>query len=301
VAEGGGGVVEGNGGGVAEGNGGGLVEGIGGAPARLRRNLWLYRRCLGAHLRSTLEYESDFWIMAVTAVLTQAVGAIFLWAIFRSVPQINGWAVWDVVLIYSLVVISEGIAVLVAQGAWTLSFVVNLGQFDAYLLRPFSPVLQVLSSQIGMNGLGNVGLGTGLLVGALTHVDVDWSPARIAFGVLLLLSAAGVKIGLNLVSNCAAFWMRSPASMFAFSLHTLGELTRFPLGIYSIGVQLLLSVGLPFAFMSFYPATAVLGAGHGEGTDPWLGALTPLVAIYCLGLGAWIFRIGLRRYESSGH
>ena len=54
---------------------------------------------------------------------------------------------------------------LFAQGAWTMSFVVNLGGFDALLVRPFSPLLQVLSSQIGMNGLGNCALGAGLLVG----------------------------------------------------------------------------------------------------------------------------------------
>jgi ABC-2 type transport system permease protein len=265
--------------------------------ARLRRNAWLYRRSLGTHLRSTMEYESDFWIMAVTAVLTQGVGAIFLWAIFRSVPQINGWQFWDVILIYSLVVVSEGIAVLVGQGAWMLAFVVNLGQFDVYLVRPWSPMLQILSSQVGMNGFGNLGLGFAMMATALAHVQVDWSFGLAAYGVLLLISAALVKIGINLLSNCAGFWLRSPWAMFAGSIHTLGELTRFPLTIYSIGVQLLLSVALPFAFMSFYPATAFLG----RGANPWLGAATPLVAIYCLALAAWVFRIGLNRYESSGH
>jgi ABC-2 type transport system permease protein len=29
--------------------------------------------------------------------------------------------------------------------------------------------------------------------------------------------------------------------------------------------------------------------------------LTPVVAIYCLFLGVWVFRLGIRRYESSGH
>jgi viologen exporter family transport system permease protein len=265
--------------------------------AGLRRSAWLYRRCLGAHLRSTMEYESDFWIMAVTAVLVQGVGAVFLWAIFRSVPQINGWQFWDVILIYSLVVVSEGIAVLVGQGVWILAYLVNMGHFDAFLVRPWSPMLQVLSAQVGMNGFGNLGLGLAMMVTALTQVHVDWSPGLAAYGVVLLISAALVKIGINLLSSCAAFWLRSPWSMFAGSIHTLGELTRFPLTIYSLGVQLLLSVALPFAFMSFYPATAFLG----RGASPWLGAVTPLVAGYCLVLAAWVFRVGLGRYESSGH
>ncbi|WP_269203877.1 ABC-2 family transporter protein [Motilibacter peucedani] len=62
-------------------------------------------------------------------------------------------------------------------------------------------------------------------------------------------------------------------------------------------MRIVLTVALPYAFMSFLPATALLQDRH-----LWqVGLLTPLVAAYCLGLGAWLFRRGLVRYESSGH
>lgn len=265
--------------------------------AELRRAVRLYRRSLGAHLRSTLEYEADFWIMSVSALLTQGVGVVFLWAIFRTIPEINGWQFWDVALIYSLVVLSEGVAVLFGQGIWSLATIVNLGGFDAFLVRPFSPLLQVLSSQVGMNGLGNVALGGGLLVSAVVHVDVDWSPALVALGAVLLVSAPLVKVGLNVLTSCAAFWLRTPWSMFAFSMHTLGELARFPITIYGTLVRLVLTLVLPYAFMSYFPASAVLSTGGAT----WVGLLTPLVAVYCLALGARVFRAGVTRYESSGH
>lgn len=265
--------------------------------AELRRSVWLYRRCLGAHLRSTLEYEADFWIMSVAALLTQGVGFIFLWAIFRTIPEINGWQFWDVALIYSLVVLSEGVAVLFGQGIWSLAMIVNLGGFDALLVRPYSPLLQVLSSQVGMNGLGNVALGGGMLVGALVHVDIAWSPALVGLGVVLLVSATLVKVGLNVVTNCAAFWLRTPWSMFAFSMHTFGELARFPITIYGPLVRLALTLVLPYAFMSYFPAGVVLSTGNA----PWVGLLTPVVAVYCLVLGSRVFRAGVARYESSGH
>lgn len=266
-------------------------------PAGLYRAAWLYGRCLRAHLRSTLEYEADFWIMSVAAVISQGIGVVFLWAIFHQIPVINGWPFWDVVLIYSLAVIGEGISQLFTQGTWNLARVVNTGGLDPVLIRPYSPVLQVLSSEVGMNGLGNITLGIGLLIGALTHAHVPWSLWRAAWAVALLVSAALVKIGLNLAANSAAFWLKTPYSMFPFSMHNLGQLTRFPLTIYSAAIQMVLSVLLPFAFMSFYPATSVLG----HGAPAWIGLLTPLVAAYCLFLGVFVFRLGLRRYESSGH
>ncbi|MGY4643756.1 ABC transporter permease [Cellulomonas sp. URHB0016] len=258
--------------------------------------MWLYRRCLGAHLRSTLEYEADFWIMSVAAVVTQGVGVVFLWAIFRNVPEINGWEFWDVVLIYALVALTEGVAVLFGQGIWTLAATVNLGNLDALLVRPFSPLLQVLSSQIGMNGLGNVVLGSALLVGAVRNVDVEWTPQLVGLGVVLLVCASLVKVGLNIVTNCAAFWLKTPWSMFAFAMHSVGELARFPITIYGPLVKIGLTFVLPYAFMSYFPATAVLSTSN----TSWVGWLTPLVAAYCLVAGVRVFRKGMARYESSG-
>jgi len=264
---------------------------------RLRRGAWLYRRCLGAHLRSTLEYRADFWIMAATAVVTQGIGVVFLWAIFRSIPAINGWHFWDVVLIYGLVTIAESVSQLFAQGTWNLATVVNTGELDPLLIRPMSPVLQVLGSQVGVAGVGNLALGIGLLVGGVSHVEVRWSPGLVAVCLVLLVSACLIKVGLNLLTSCTAFWLRTMWPMFPFSMHTLGELARFPLSIYSVGVRIVLTAVLPFAFVSFFPATFVLGT---DGSW-WVGLLTPLVAAYCLGLGVLVFRRGLRRYESAGH
>ena len=50
------------------------------------RTFRLYVRLLGAHVRSLLEYESDFWIMMVGTVIVQVVNVVFLAAIFAKVP-----------------------------------------------------------------------------------------------------------------------------------------------------------------------------------------------------------------------
>src|SRR3712207_2174111 len=149
----------------------------------VRRGAWLYRRCLGAQLRAVLEHEADFWVMAAGWLVAQTVGIAFLWAVFRRIPQIDGWLFWDIALIYALVVLAEGVSVILGQGAWFLARTVHFGELDAMLVRPMSPVLQVLSSEIGMNGFSNLVVGGALLTGALLHVDVVWSPARVFLAV----------------------------------------------------------------------------------------------------------------------
>lgn len=264
--------------------------------ARIRRGFFLYRRSLGAHIRSTMEYEADFWVLIMASVLMQAVGLVFLSAVFRRIPQINGWKFWDIVLIYAMVFFAEGVGSLFFEGTWRLAWLVNQGELDRFLIRPFSPVLQVMSNDVGLNGFGNIIMGSIFITAAVTHVDVRWTFWRVLLGIVLMISAIAVKVAINLATNSSAFWFSSPFSTFAFSMHSLGDLARYPITIYSVGIRAVITLAIPFAFVSFFPAAAILHRGSAW----WVGLLTPVVAAYCLFVALAIFRRGLRRYESAG-
>lgn len=274
--------------------------------SRIGRPVALYARCLAVQIKAVLEYQADFWILMMSSVLMNLVGFVFLWTIFSKIPDVNGWSFWQVVVIYALVIVAEGVGSLFFEGAWNLSFLVNRGELDFMLLRPMSPIAQVMSSAVGMNGLGNLLLGGTLIGLSLSHLEVHWSAARIALALVLLVSAIAVKIGLNLATNASAFWIQSPFGAFSYSMHQLGDLARYPITIYAFAVQALITVAIPFAFISFFPAAAVFSKGgwHPGGVDlplRWIGLATPLVAAYCLWMGVYLFRRGLRRYESAGN
>jgi ABC-2 type transport system permease protein len=265
--------------------------------SKLRRLVWLYLRSLGAHIRAAMQYEADFWILVVAAMLMQAVGVVFLGAVFARIPRLNGWSFWDVVLIYAMVTIAEGIGSLFFEGTWRLSRRVNLGELDYALVRPYPVVLQVMSSDIGLNGAGNLVTG-GILLGlGLAHVDLHWTFATVALTVVLMISAILVKLAISLGTNAAAFWIAGPYNTFAYAMHQVGELARYPITIYATGVRVAIGLLIPFAFVSFFPISALLG----RGSWAWLGFLTPLAAAYCVLVTALVFRRGLRRYESTGN
>lgn len=259
--------------------------------------LRVYRRCLGAHLRATLEYQADFWILVVAAVLTQGAGLLLIATIFARVPRIHGWGVWEVVLIFGMMVLAQGASELLAEGTWGLAGLINRGELDRMLLRPYPCLLQVCSSRVGMNAFGNLTVGGGLLGTALAHLDVAWTPGRVALAAVLLPSALLIKVSLTVVANSTSFWLRGAINTFAAGLDQLGELTKYPLSIYSVGLQAVLATALPFAFIGFFPVSAFLGHGR----LAWVGLLTPVVAAWCVLLAVAVFRRGLRRYDSAGN
>jgi ABC-2 type transport system permease protein len=262
-----------------------------------RRLVYIYFRCLGQQMKAILAYEADFAILMFSAALTQAVGLAFIWAIFQRIPNVNGWTFWQVVMMYALIFVTEGVGSLFFEGTWRVSELVYNGKFDQILLRPVSPVVQVLAGAVGFNGLGNIVTGMILIVVAMANAPVQWTPGRLAMFAILLVSASIIRVAINLGSAASAFWIRTPWSMIPFFIHQLGDFAKYPITIYSLGVQALIVVAVPFAFISFFPTAYVFGV------DAWSvpGLLTPLVAIYCMAMAVWLFRLGLRRYESTGH
>jgi ABC-2 type transport system permease protein len=262
-----------------------------------RRLVYIYFRCLGQQMKAILAYEADFAILMFSAALVQLVGFAFIWAIFQRIPSVNGWTFWQVVMMYALIFVTEGVGSLFFEGTWRVSQLVYTGQFDQILLRPVSPIVQVLAGAVGYNGLGNIATGMTLIVIAMANAPVQWTPGRLAMFGILLVSASIIRVAINLGSAASAFWVKTPWSMIPVFVHQLGDFAKYPITIYSVGVQALIVIAVPFAFISFFPTAYVFRV------EAWslAGLLTPLVAIYCMAMAVVLFRIGLRRYESTGH
>ena len=77
-------------------------------------------------------------------------------------------------------------------------------------------------------------------------------------------------------------------------------MTAYPLTIYGVWLRRLLAFVVPLAFVSYFPAVAILGKHDPLDTPPWLGALTPVVAGLTVVIAAAIWRTGVRHYRSTG-
>jgi ABC-2 type transport system permease protein len=106
--------------------------------------------------------------------------------------------------------------------------------------------------------------------------------AVIYFAVFLLLTAV-------------SFWFEDRVGIVppVFNMLTFG---RYPLTIYNLYIQFLLSWIIPFAFASFYPVTHFLGR---EAFAP-LFRLVPVVTVAFAILARIVWDNGVRNYSSTG-
>ncbi|ASA24450.1 ABC transporter permease [Paenibacillus donghaensis] len=264
---------------------------------RLKRMVYLYQRMYVQQLKAILEYNKDFYILMCSAALTQVLGFVFLWVIYDRIPDINGWQFWEVIFMYAMIFLTEGIGSLFFEGTWRLSGLVNRGELDRYLLRPVPVVLQIFCTGVGINGLGNLLIGVVMVWQSFVRSQLEWSPEKIAVIAVLLLSAVVTRVSINLAGNSAAFWVRNSGNAFPLMVHSLADLAKYPITIFHQSIRIFISTVPPYAFISFYPATYIFDKSGGASW--WL--LSPVVAIGSAAASYGIFRLGLSRYESTGN
>lgn len=261
------------------------------------RALYLYYRLMSQQLKALMSYQADFLISIAGMTLTQVLGLVFLSVVYQRIPDIHGWLFWEVAFIYAMVFFIEGITSFFFNGMWVIGGLINRGEMDRILVRPVSPVLQVFTSHLGIGGIGMILVGAAILYQSLQNIQIEWSLTQVFMLILLIISAAVIRVSIIFAACCQSFWSGSANSSFSHTIHSLSEFAKFPISIYSLGVQAVITVIVPFAFISFFPAAYLFGK-EGWGT---IGAWGPLVAVYTAAMALWIFYSGLKRYESAGN
>jgi ABC-2 type transport system permease protein len=257
----------------------------------------IYLRLISQHFKAIVEYQLNFVIMLLAGVFTHVPGLIFLWLIYARIPTIQGWSFGEVLFIYGMTFFTEGITSLIVEGFWMLGRMVHRGELDRYLVRPVPLPVQILGSAVGLHGIGPTVIGAALIGQALAHAPVLWTPARVAAALVLLISAIVIRCAIVIVPNAIVFWAPGVNSRVAVSVAEFGDFAKYPISIYGLGLQALVTLVVPFAFISFFPATYLFDKPDGA---RW-GLLVPVVAVYSLIVTLAVWRRGLRRYESTGH
>lgn len=260
--------------------------------------LKFYVRLQLLQLRTTIEYNTDFWIGIAGSALTHVSGLVFISALFSQIPEVEGWTVWEIAFMYALALIPRGLAELFCDGPWMLRALVNSGEFDRLLVRPLPPALQTATRIASIHGLGQLGLGIVVFVLASRRADLDWSIGNGLFLALILISSMVMLSAINFLVNMIAFWEPSAQSAIPTFFAMMVDFAKFPLDIYNLLIRGLVTIVIPYAFITYFPALVLLDK---DSSVRWLGYATPLITAIVVVVTSCLWRLGINRYQGVGH
>lgn len=269
----------------------------------VRHHFRLYRRLLGAQVRSQLVYRFAFALDALASALVTATEFAAFALVLPRFGTFSGWSLGEVALLYGMSELAFVLMDMVFGGydAATMSGHVRTGSFDTFLLRPAPLPLQIFGSDFALRRLTRVVLAAGIVTYGVTRAAIAWSVGDV---LLLAASVAGMIAffgGLIVVGGTLTFW--TVQSVEAMNVLTYGgrTLISYPMDIYGTCLRRIFTYLIPAAFLSYFPVLHVLGRPLPDGLPPWAAFLPMVIGPLLLAAAFAFFRMGVRHYHGAGN
>jgi ABC-2 type transport system permease protein len=262
----------------------------------MKRHLRLFALYFAQYTKVRLAYKADFFIAFFSSMAASVIGFGFVFVLFTKIPKLQGWSFNEILFLYAFSLLPLGIFNVISWNLYEFGdLYIIQGRFDRILLRPVNTLFQVLFEKFRIESLQEVVTGLAVLSIAARRVGVHWTLADYAWLPVMILCGSVIYLAVFLILTAVSFWFEDRVGIVppVFNMLTFG---RYPLTIYNVFIQFMLSWIIPFGFASFYPTTHFLHR-------PQFAAyfrLVPLVAAGFFALACLVWNRGVRNYSSTG-
>jgi len=257
----------------------------------------LFCHYFGQYAKTRLAYKTDFLIACFTSILATVAGYGFVLVLFTRIPRLQGWKFEEILFIYGFSLIPMGLFNIVSLNLYDFgdAYIVE-GKFDRVLLRPVDSLFQVLFESFRLESIQEVVVGLIAVVYCSSRLHIVWTLENLILFPLLVLCGAVIYIFVFVILSSVNFWFEDRIGL-APPVYNMIAFGRYPVTIYNVFIQFLLSWVIPFAFASFYPTARYLGRQE----FMLEFHLVPLVSAAVVALALFVWNQGVRRYKSAGN
>ncbi|GHV26469.1 membrane protein [Clostridia bacterium] len=255
----------------------------------------LYFKYFAIHIKSQMQYKVTFILNIFGRIIMSfatVAGVLFMFARFN---EVDGFTLSQTLLCTSIVTMAYSMAEVFARGFDIFPRLLGNGEFDRALVRPRGIIFQILASHIEFLRLGTFIQALAVLCYAIPNSGVIWTGDKIFTLTLMISCGAIVFFSLYIVYASFAFFTTEGLEFMNILTYGGREFGRYPFSIYGGGVLKFLTYVIPLALFQYYPLLYLL-----DRSQSVFYMVTPLISLLFLIPSYAFFRIGLRRYKSTG-
>lgn len=241
-----------------------------------------------------LEYRVNFLANVFMSVfwLVWAVAGVSVFFLHRT--KMGDWTYPEVLMVVGLFTFFTGLMeAFLRPNVGAVIEQIRDGTFDFILTKPVNAQFIASLRDIIVWRLSDVFIGLGLIAYALSVLNVTPTLENIAVFGTMLSSAIVIVYSLWLVMSSFAFWFVKIDNITEL-FYAFYETGRYPVTIYRGLVRALLTFVVPIAFVTTFPASALLG--RLDQATAWSGIFFAVI-LFFLSNRFWNFAI--KHYSSA--
>jgi viologen exporter family transport system permease protein len=266
-------------------------------PTALRQYAVLVRVGFAA----AIQYRADFVMTAAGAICYEAVSLAFVGVVIHAFGSIGGWTFTEVAFVYGIRTMGHALHGVLSGQLWATDYVVREGEFDRYLLRPVSPLIQLITRSFQVTAVGDILFGIAVLALTAVAAPIDWSVGRVLFLIAAVIGSALTESAVMLAISSLTFRLLASSPMLQVADTVFVTFGPYPLSVLPRAVSYLLTFVLPLAFAAYLPAAILLHRTTDLFVPLWLGFAAPAVGMVLYIGAVALFQQQTRSYSSPGH
>ncbi len=260
--------------------------------------LRLYWQMIRISIRSQMQHKASFLMLMLSHFISTFVDIIGMWVLYERFKTLNGWILEELALIYGIIHMGFATAEAAGRGFDTFSQMIKKGDFDLILLRPVSTLMQIACRDFQLMRMGRFAQGFCVLL---------WSCYALGFSLfswetpLIFLAFLGTTLlffGLFVIQGSLCFWTVETLELMNITTYGGVEAGQYVITVYKPLLRYVFTAIIPLACVSYYPIATLL---RHEDYPLWAGALFPLAGLLFLLLSFQTWKLGVRRYHSTGN
>lgn len=255
----------------------------------------LFFRFLKVILKVRMEYRFDFILGAIGQIIGYGANYLIVWILLQQFKIIDGWNWPEIALLISLSIVTYAIGSMFTYTPMTsLSSLILQGDFDKFLTKPISPLLNLMASFFNYGYIAHILISVSILIWSILQLSVDWGLFKIIYLLSIIVSGSFLQASFLIILGCMNF--RFLRVDFLFNLYgRLKGFMDYPLSIYAVYIKIILTWIIPLAFINYYPSLFLLDKEVNILT--WIAPIVGPV-IFLVSLGIW--SIEVNRYQGTG-
>jgi ABC-2 type transport system permease protein len=241
-----------------------------------------------------LEYRVNFLANVFMSVFWLAWAVVGVSVFFLYRDKMGDWTYPEVLMVVGLFTLFNGVMEsLLRPNVGAIIEQIRDGTFDFVLTKPINAQFIASLRNLVVWRLVDVIIGFGIIVYALNLLGISPALDRIAVFSIMLASGIFIVYSLWLAMSSMAFWFVRIDNVTEL-FYAFYEAGRYPVTIYRGFVRSLLTFIVPIAFVTTFPASALLG--RLDSTTVWMGIIFAVVFLIASNR-FWNFAI--RHYSSA--
>lgn len=261
------------------------------------RYIKLYFTYAKLSLMSKLVYKANVIIGIIAFLFTEAASLFTLYILVSSVPNVDGYTIYHIGLLFGITNMAVGIDHLLTDRLWTVAYwEVKMGKLDHMFLRPVPVLFQVIASEIQLEAFGEIIVATALICLCSSQLSIIGGAGAILTVIFGILCAAIIISSFKVFVAALAFKFKRSGPLLQF-IYNFSGYTKYPMKIYPRIIQSILTFIIPLGLCLFFPFENLFAPVH----NPFLLctamiAFTSIFAAICIAFWNKL----VKKYESTG-